>query len=139
MYWSIALVFRNVWIVTCSSTWYILFPLSRAGWVCPSLEIYAIMNYVRNGNWKAGRTLPAKLFLWLWAWSMVGRWLVDDEGSFSHAHINTKLFCQYLGKYSYFDYLYYYTRDKQGFQKSRGMVNQYSECLIKCDALISVK
>ena len=32
--------------------------------------------------------------------------LVDGEGSFSHAYSNTKLFCQYLGKYNYFDYLY---------------------------------
>ena len=47
-------------------------------------------------------------------WNSVYKF-VGEEGSFSHAHINTKLFCQYLGKYSCFDYLYYYTTDEHGF------------------------
>ena len=50
--------------------------------------------------------------------------LVNEKGSFSHAHINRKLLSQYLKKYSYFDYLYYYTKDEQGFQKSLGMTSQ---------------
>ena len=65
--------------------------------------------------------------------SKYSQWWIIPEPPFPHAVQGdrglwgrdcTKLFCQYLGKYSYFDYLCYYTRDEQGFQELCGIVNQ---------------